>query len=315
MIGTRPPARISWPDGKDFAFTIFDDTDQATLENVPPVYDLLRDLGLRTTKSIRPISGSGKPQYPGLTAGNDNYLRWILKLQAAGFEIGYHGATFHSAQRPEIIRALKKFHDLFGHDPRTMSNHAESSENLYWGDQRLSGIQRLVYNLLTRFKTRNKFRGHLENDTYFWGDLCREKITYVRNFVFSEINTLKACPHMPYHDPKRPFANYWFASSNGNRSTHFNHLLSERNQDQLEEEGGACIVYTHLACGFFENGTLNQPFKALMTRLSRKNGWFVPVATLLDYLLDQKSQSHLTDAQRRQLEWKWLRQKIVVGTS
>ena len=38
-------SRIDWPDGKDFAFTIFDDTDLATLENVPPVYELLGGLG------------------------------------------------------------------------------------------------------------------------------------------------------------------------------------------------------------------------------------------------------------------------------
>lgn len=48
---------IPWPDGKRFAFTIFDDTDHQTLENVPPVYDFLSDLGLRTTKSVWPLKG------------------------------------------------------------------------------------------------------------------------------------------------------------------------------------------------------------------------------------------------------------------
>ena len=35
---------VSFPDGKDFAFTIFDDTDGSTIENVKPVYDYLYDL-------------------------------------------------------------------------------------------------------------------------------------------------------------------------------------------------------------------------------------------------------------------------------
>ena len=29
--------KIQWPDGKDFAFTVFDDTDFATLKNVKKV--------------------------------------------------------------------------------------------------------------------------------------------------------------------------------------------------------------------------------------------------------------------------------------
>ena len=51
---------IPWPHGKRFAFTVFDDTDSATLENVSPVYALLRDLGFRTTKSVgrSPVIGA-----------------------------------------------------------------------------------------------------------------------------------------------------------------------------------------------------------------------------------------------------------------
>ena len=34
-------SKIKWPEGKDFAFTIFDDTDDSTLENVKDVYAFL----------------------------------------------------------------------------------------------------------------------------------------------------------------------------------------------------------------------------------------------------------------------------------
>ncbi len=40
-------------------------------------------------------------------------------------------------------------------------------------------------------------------------------MSYVRNFVFDEINTLAACPEMPYFDPAKPFVNAWFASLPG----------------------------------------------------------------------------------------------------
>ena len=59
---------------------------------------------------------------------------------------------------------------------------------------------------------------------------------------------------MPYHDPRRPLVNSWFASSNGANPEVFLHCLSEKNQDRLEEEGGACVMYTHFANGFLEGG-------------------------------------------------------------
>ncbi len=52
--------RISWPEGKTFAFTIFDDTDRSTVENTKPVYDFLKANGLRTTKSVWPIAGTSR---------------------------------------------------------------------------------------------------------------------------------------------------------------------------------------------------------------------------------------------------------------
>ena len=52
-----------------------------------------------------------------------------------------------------------------------------------------------------------------------------------------------------------------------------------------------------------------------MTRLAKKNGWFVPVTTLLDRLLAINGHSDITDTQRRQLEWKWLREKVFIGTT
>ncbi len=42
---------VNWPEGKQFAFSVFDDTDLATFENVSGVYALLKDCGFRTTKS------------------------------------------------------------------------------------------------------------------------------------------------------------------------------------------------------------------------------------------------------------------------
>lgn len=306
--------RVTWPEGKTFAFTVFDDTDLATLDNVPPVYGLLHDLGFRTTKSVWPIAGAHPPEVGGVTCADPQYLAWVRSLQDAGFEIGFHGATGYSARREETHRGLERFRDLFGDYPQTFASHSFVRDSLYWGRYRVSGLNRLGYDLLTLTR-RHDFRGHIEGDPHFWGDLCRQKVKYVRGLVFPEINTLKACPIMPYHDPDRPYVNYWFSSSEAAVITSFNQCLTEAAQDRLEAEGGACIVYTHFAFGFYDGRALDSTFQRRMRRLSRKNGWFVPVRTLLDYLLAHQGHREITASQRRAFERRWLWNKIRNGSS
>lgn len=49
MIVISPePRLITFPDGKSFGFTVFDDTDSATVEKIKPVYDYLYSLGIKT---------------------------------------------------------------------------------------------------------------------------------------------------------------------------------------------------------------------------------------------------------------------------
>lgn len=307
--------RIQWPDGKSFAFSIFDDTDGATVQNVAPVYDHLSTLGFRTTKSVWPMGGKSQLSETGDTCENPQYLDWILELQLQGFEIGYHMSTFHTSSREETLRGLNQFEFLFGHPPATMANHSRCAENIYWGAYRVSGINRVWYNLATRFRRVTAFRGHLDRDPLFWGDLCKARIKYCRNFTFTGINTLRACPFMPYHDPERPYVNYWFASSEGPWIGRFLDLLSESHQDQLEAEGGACIVYTHFASGFNDGGAPNRRFRELMERLVKKNGWFVPVATLLDYILEFRGPYTISPQERVRLERRWLLHRFRAGST
>lgn|SRR5574337_196554 len=309
------PFSIEWPHGKTFAFTIFDDTDLSTFANVAPVYELLEECRIITTKSVWPIKGNSNPRVGGDTCENKDYLNWIYRLKHSGFEIALHNVTFHTSTRLQIQRGFERFKELFGDYPTSFANHTGCNEGIYWGDARLTGGRRFVYNILTRFKRRNQFRGHLEGDELFWGDLSREKLTFVRNFVFRDINTLKRCPFMPYHDPAKPFVNYWFASSEGAKVEAFNRCLRESNQDRLEEEGGACIMYTHLAGGFYQRGQLNSDFERLIKRLSQKNGWFVPVSTLMDYILEKRGPYTINDTERKWLEWRWLCDKLIIGSS
>ena len=302
--------RIHWPEGKDFAFTIFDDPDLQTVENGRTVYSFLSDLGFHTTAAVWPMQGNGTPAMGGATCEDKQYLQWILDLQEKGFEIALHNVTYHTSTRDETRHGLEIFHRLFGHDPHSMANHTGCDEGMYWGNARLSGFQKVIYNAL-HLSWQNVHQGHVETSPLFWGDLCRQRIKYVRNFSFGDINTFKVCPFMPYHDPDRPYVNYWFAVSEGARIAAFNSMLSEDNQDRLASEGGACIMYTHLACGFVENGKLNQRFKSLMERMSKMNGWFVPAHTLLDHILSTRGQHSISSGERNRLERQWLMHKIV----
>jgi len=308
-------ADLGWPDDKRFAFTIIDDTEGATLENVKPLYDLLDAQELRTTKTIWPLPFREAPRFGGQTLGDRAYRDWVVDLHGAGFELAFHGATDHSSPREDTERALDRFREVVGVDPRVHVNHFGQAEAVYWGDARLDGLPRTVYratNTLLRRDT--KFYGHEAGSRYFWGDLCRDRIEYVRNFTFSAVNTLEVDPLMPYHDPRRPYVRYWFSSSEAPTYDAFCALLSEENQDRLVETGGACVVYTHFAFGFTDDGKPKRRFAELVERLAGLQGWFVPVSTLLDHLRSRNGWAAAPDEEQlARLQRRWLLGRLKRG--
>jgi hypothetical protein len=96
----RGDLQAPWPDGKDFAFTVFDDTDGATVATVRDVYAFLRDCGLRTTKSVWPMRGPHTPVNGGDICAEPEYRAWVVKLQSLGFEIGSHITDALVERRP-----------------------------------------------------------------------------------------------------------------------------------------------------------------------------------------------------------------------
>jgi hypothetical protein len=310
-------SKIVWPEGKRFAFTIIDDTDFSNVENTGPVYDFLYDNGFITTKTVWPLSPQGSPIGGGDSLEDQSYRDFILDLKVKGFEIALHGVSDESSTRPRVIEGLKKFREIIGHAPRIHVNHTGQADSLYWGADRFDGAMKLIYTFARKYLMRSdsQFYGQMEGSAYFWGDLCRETITFVRNFVFNDINTLKMDPLMPYHDLRRPYVPYWFSASAGHEIEAFCRLLNERNQDKLLKEGGACIAYAHLADGFYRDGQLNPRFVELMRRLAGLPGWFVPVSTLLDYIGERKGWQKVGDDRHilSGMQWRWLMQKIKRG--
>ena len=313
-----PPAypKLAYPGGKKFAFSIVDDTDNSTLANTKPVYDFLRQLNMLTTKTvwILPSNDTGRWANRGECLQDSAYREFILDLKAEGFEIALHGIRGGNSKREEIIPALEYYKTVLGVYPKININHAVNTDNLYWGEDKLGyNPMKFAYNL---FFSKKLYFGSDSGSQYFWGDLVQKYITYVVNFSFYDINLLKINPLMPYHDPDKPYVNYWFHTSDGGYVTTFNNLISRENVDRLEEEGGVCLVYTHLARDFYKDDSLNAKFKERMEYLASRAGWFVPASEILDFLHRQKKgEEVLSFREKIRLDIIWIYQKIMHGSS
>lgn len=288
---------MQFPEGRRFAFTVFDDTDNGTVANLTPVYDLLHRCGIYTTKSVWVYPPRGR--FQGQSLLDKAYLDFILQLRDRGFEIALHGVGDGEFSRQETIAGLEIFRRKIGQYPRIHTNHATNPGSIYWDEQRFTFPISALYRMAGRLaRPTGAQRGHslgsVPGSPHFWGDVAKQQITYMRNLVFNDINTLEQDPRMPYRvDSKAEYSNLWFSSSDGHTVQEMTDLLTSKNLDRLEQQGGACIVYTHFASGFVgSDGEVRPGFRKAIEDLARRNAWCVPVGTLLDHL----RAAHETDA-------------------
>lgn len=302
-----------FPGEARFAFTVVDDTDFATVDNVKPVYDLLAELGMRTTKTLWPLAATEPNPYDGSqTAADPRYRAFLQSLQRDGFEPALHGVRMHSSRRDDIVDGLERFGEYFGDGPAMHVNHFKNLDNVYWGRARLSGrTARAVYRLAAGTHTS---LGHVAGSEHFWGDVCRERIRYVRSFTLRETNLDRLPAPIAYTDADRPFAQRLFLSTEGGDLPTFLNAVCEQRQDALAGAGGVCIMYTHFGAGFVENGELNPLFASLMRRLSKLGGWFPTATELLDTLYPD-GPPPLSRRRRGAIERLWLRERLRYGSS
>jgi len=281
------PRAVTFPDGKRFAFSIIDDTDLATLEQVKPLYELLHRYGLRTTKTVWVLESNEPSHSPnrGDTLRDPAYRAFILDLKSWGFEIALHGVRGGSSKRQDIIEGLDEFRAVLGEYPRIHINHSLNRDNVYWGENRWSFAPfRWAYASVGE----HEFSGQNSESVYFWGDLVQEKVQYVNQFTYGDINLLAVNPSMPYRLADKPYVNYWFPTADGDNLDRFEVLLAKENLDRLEREGGICLVYTHMGAGSFNrDGGANPRFEARLKDLASRNGWFAPASEILDYLREE----------------------------
>lgn len=287
-----------YPDQKNFAFTITDDPDFTRLNKIEPVYELLTKLGFRTTIAVWVLEATRSNGVPdevgsfdfGDTLQRDEYRAYIKNLAERGFEIAIHTASGGNDTRENTELAYEEFRAHFGYFPKVAIMHAENLDNVYWGNKVVNnGIGRSILSAAIS-KAKYPFGGDDPISEYYWGDLLKAKTQYVRLWGTPSLDTLSFNPSMPYHDPAKPLVNYWFSFSDGNRASIFGDLVTKKNVDELVQNRGASIVYTHFAHDFAVNGEVDkQVEQGLRYVASQKDGWFVTTSQLLDRLLLMKS--------------------------
>lgn len=281
-----------FPGGAEFAFTILDDTDDATLENAVPVYDLLRDLGFRTTKTAWPLDCLPEEMgqyYAGQTLQDPAYLAWVRRLVAEGFELASHNATMASNRRERTEAGLAAFRAQFGFVPTLHANHAQNRENLYWGPARYRNpLIRGGIRVAHRRSGIPAFDGEDERSPYFWGDIAHTQFRYVRSFTYGRLDVSRLGPGGPYRDADTPWVQQWFITADAPDAAAFRRVVTRDAIDALRRSGGYAIISTHIGKGFAPGGTVDPVVADILRYIAGLPGWFVPVSTLLDHLVAER---------------------------
>lgn len=301
--------RGRFPGGKRFAFTILDDTDDATVENVRPVYDLLHALGMRTTKTAWPLDcPEGSDLYfAGETLQRAEYLAFVRELVDRGFELAFHGATMETSARARTLRGLRFVDEQVGAPMAIHCNHGQNGENLYWGAHRYrAALLRFPLLAAERLARRPRFDGHDPLSMNFWGDVCRERFRFVRGFTFPVLNSGAIAPGGPYRLRSTPWVSHWFNTADAPDAAAFRRLVTRRAVDRLVAEGGVCILSTHLGKGFARGGTVDPAVEDALRHVAGHDGWFVPASAILEHQLATRGTDRINPLTRWGLEMRHL---------
>ncbi len=211
-------AKLVWPPYPYKAgFCLTDDTDAATFEQVKVVYDFLLAHSFRTTKTVwafKPMDRCGIPPLPdsalrGITLEDPSYLDYCRKLHENGFEICLHGASAGNNPREYTLKAFDFVERHIGPFD-TFICHGKNADNLYW-EHKVTSLP-VLRGLLERH-SKHTCNGEIESSPFFWGDLCKERISQIRLFRTRRIDTLRSNPSMPYFDRRKPYVNAWFSAT------------------------------------------------------------------------------------------------------
>ena len=277
--------RLVWLPGIfEAGIAITDDPDNGSFAHFKKIYDLLLTLHVLTSRAMwvfEPIEPTGTPPlniriWAPLLSDRE-CLNYCKELHGEGFEICLHGASSGNNTRERTVAALEFLEREIG-PTRTFIFHSKNAENLYW-DYKCAPSPLL--SALVRLYSKNTCFGEVEGSKYFWGDICRSKISYSRLFRTRQLNTLEFNPSMPYHDFSMPYINYWFSATKG----YLARLFEPKAIDALCRQNGACVLYQYLHKYVDEKGKVDPRVRECLERVALDSRiLFSPVSALMDRL-------------------------------
>lgn len=273
------------------------------MEQVRSVYNFLSDRGFPTTKTVwavPPAERCGLPPLPdstlrGITLQDEEYAAYCDALFAKGFEICLHGASAGNNRREVQAQALDLMRHRYG-NPSTYICHSKNADNLYWEEQ----VTRLQpFRMLLQRMSHHRTLGAVEDSPYFWGDLCREHVKYIRLLRTRATDTLSANPSMPYYDPSRPYVKYWFSAT----KRALKDCATPEALRSLRENHGLTVLYQYLhRYAYPETLELNPDFAASVERILQSGDILVaPVGRMMDRLRLMQGVFLLTHGERNWL--------------
>jgi len=277
--------RISrFPAPYEAAIAVSDDPDNSTLASFTAMYDFLAGIGFPTTRAMWTFEReefTGTPPLPiefsAPLLKDPDCLDYCRRLRTAGFEICLHGASSGNNTRERTVAALDALESSLGASP-VFVFHSKNAENLYWDASVASSkIGRALLGLYTR----NRCFGEVSGSRYFWGDVCRERVRFIRMFRTRRLDTLAENPSMPYHDFRKPFVNFWFSATKG----HIPRLFAGENIERLRRRNGASVLYQYLDRYVDAEGRIPADVREALERVASDGRiWKAPVSALLERL-------------------------------
>ena len=277
--------KLTWLPGRHEAgIAISDDPDNGAIAGFKKIYDLLQRLHFPTSRAMwvfDPVEPTGTPSLPirffAPTLSDPECLEYCKELHQKDFEICLHGASSGNNTRERTIAAIEFMEREIG-PLRTFICHSKNAENLYW-DHKCVPLPFLSF--LVGLYSKNSCFGEVKGSNYFWGDICRNKVSYIRLFRTRQINTLAFNPSMPYHDFHMPYVNYWFSATKG----YLPRVCAPGRIDSLCKQRGAGIIYQYLHKYVDANGSIDPRVQESLERMAGDRRIFIsPVSLLLDRL-------------------------------
>ena len=267
-----PKAELRWPPFPYRAgFCITDDTDTATLDSVRAVYDTLHEHGVFATKTVwafPPEEPCGVPGLPpsiqrGVTLADRGYRDYCASLAQRGFELTLHGATAGNNTRERTLRGFAALDEIAPRSPVFIC-HAKNAENPYW--QQHVVARGPLRSILNGYAGQHRCSGEVPASPYFWGDVCLDRVRYIRLLRTRRIDTLAANPSMPYFEREKPFVRGWFSATK--RS--FRDVTADAALTALESAWGVCVLYQYM-CRYADpaTGRATAAFTAGVQRLAQ----------------------------------------------